>query len=144
MKILKNCLLFSLLALVGSLLVGCGDDAVEKLEQRVDELEQRVDELENPSAIGNLGGLFGKGKESIAKTWVESTGSAYINVSLLKWGQYPTDLKQLLTDKVVTSEKKLKDPWGKFYQYKVPGTHNPESYDLWATTPDGKVIGNWD
>ena len=99
-------------------------------------------------AIGNLGGLFGKGKESVAKTWVESTGPGHINAwatfATLDGQQYPSTLQQLLTDKVVRSDKKLKDPWGKLYQYKVPGTHNADSYDLWTTTPEGKQIGNWD
>ena len=99
-------------------------------------------------AIGNLGGLFGKGKESIAQTWVESTGPGYINTwsafGLAEGKSYPSTLQQLMTDKVVTSEKKLKDPWGKLYQYKVPGTRNADSYDLWTITPDGKQIGNWD
>lgn len=37
------------------------------------------------------------------------------------------------------------DPWGNPYQYQCPGQHNPGSYDLWSTGPDGvKIIGNWD
>jgi general secretion pathway protein G len=42
----------------------------------------------------------------------------------------------------------LQDPWGNDYQYEAPGTHNPNSYDLWSNGPDGisgtaDDIGNW-
>jgi general secretion pathway protein G len=43
------------------------------------------------------------------------------------------------------------DPWGHPYQYKVPGTHHPASFDLWSRGADGADggegddadIGNW-
>ncbi len=40
------------------------------------------------------------------------------------------------------------DPWSNPYQYAYPGKHNPTSYDLWSSGPDGKSgdaddIGNW-
>ncbi len=35
------------------------------------------------------------------------------------------------------------DPWGKPYQYRAPGVHNLNSFDVWSVGPDGKVIGNW-
>lgn len=39
------------------------------------------------------------------------------------------------------------DPWGNRFQYRSPGIHNPESYDLWSLGPDGLEssddIGNW-
>jgi len=42
-----------------------------------------------------------------------------------------------------------KDPWGNPYQFAVPGTHNPNSFDVWSYGPDGANgtaddIGNWD
>jgi general secretion pathway protein G len=41
-----------------------------------------------------------------------------------------------------------KDPWGNYYQYQYPGTHNTNSYDCWSMGPDGQNgtaddIGNW-
>lgn len=41
------------------------------------------------------------------------------------------------------------DPWQQEYNYQYPGTHNPKSYDLYSSGPDGKPgtpddIGNWD
>jgi general secretion pathway protein G len=35
------------------------------------------------------------------------------------------------------------DPWGRSYQYACPGNHNPDSFDVWTTGPDGQEIGNW-
>lgn len=44
------------------------------------------------------------------------------------------------------------DPWGNPYQYKIPGTHHPTSFDLWSRGADGvdggdgqgTDIGNWE
>jgi general secretion pathway protein G len=40
------------------------------------------------------------------------------------------------------------DPWGHPYQYRYPGTHNKDGYDLWSLGPNGTDgaednIGNW-
>jgi general secretion pathway protein G len=34
-----------------------------------------------------------------------------------------------------------KDPWGNAYIYRCPGTHNPDSYDLYSYGSDGKEGG---
>ena len=41
------------------------------------------------------------------------------------------------------------DPWYNPYKIAVPGKHNPDTYDVWSTGPDGQDgtaddIGNWD
>ncbi|HEX5399884.1 MAG TPA: type II secretion system major pseudopilin GspG [Verrucomicrobiae bacterium] len=48
-------------------------------------------------------------------------------------------------------ERLRQDPWGNAYQYLYPGTHNPNSYDIWSRGADGvdggtdkgADIGNW-
>jgi len=40
------------------------------------------------------------------------------------------------------------DPWGNTYIYRVPGQHNPRSFDVYSAGPDGQPdtqddIGNW-
>ncbi|HEB91351.1 MAG TPA: type II secretion system protein GspG [Deltaproteobacteria bacterium] len=40
-------------------------------------------------------------------------------------------------------EDGLKDPWGEPFRYRIPGTHNPHSFDIWSLGPDG-VEGNDD
>ena len=37
----------------------------------------------------------------------------------------------------------LLDPWGEPFHYRIPGTHNPHSFDIWSLGPDG-VEGNDD
>lgn len=45
-------------------------------------------------------------------------------------------------------EKAAKDPWGRAYQYRPRGEHNPNGFDLWSTGPDDASgednITNWD
>jgi general secretion pathway protein G len=45
-------------------------------------------------------------------------------------------------------ESETLDPWQHSYQYRNPGKHNPDRYDVFSTGPDGQVdtaddIGNW-
>jgi general secretion pathway protein G len=36
------------------------------------------------------------------------------------------------------------DPWGNAIQYRYPGTHHQNSFDIWSGGADGKSdIGNW-
>ena len=34
--------------------------------------------------------------------------------------------------------KDLQDVWGNAWNYKYPGTRNPDSYDVWSSGPDGR------
>jgi general secretion pathway protein G len=45
-------------------------------------------------------------------------------------------------------DKVPKDPWGNDFRISHPGKHNPETFDVWSTGPDGQDgndddIGNW-
>lgn len=45
-------------------------------------------------------------------------------------------------------EEEVKDPWGHPYQYRNPGKHNPDRYDVFSMGPDGLPdtdddVGNW-
>lgn len=100
-------------------------------------------------AMSNLGEIFGGGQEQAAKTWVNSTGEAYVTSYFARVGNYPKTLADLKNPPngvppFVKRSADLLDPWGKEYVYKYPGTNNPRSFDLSTTTPDGKVLGNWD
>lgn len=41
----------------------------------------------------------------------------------------------------------LKDPWDQPFQYRIPGEHNPQTFDIWSIGPDGVEGGdditNW-
>jgi general secretion pathway protein G len=45
-------------------------------------------------------------------------------------------------------ESEVLDPWNHPYQYRIPGKHNPDGYDVFSMGPDGQPdtdddIGNW-
>ncbi len=40
--------------------------------------------------------------------------------------------------------KNFNDPWGNPYQYKYPGSHNTDDYDLYSYGPDGQEGGGDD
>lgn len=45
-------------------------------------------------------------------------------------------------------DQEITDPWGHQYQYRYPGKHNPDRYDVFSMGPDGLPdtaddIGNW-
>ena len=110
-------------------------------------------------AVGLIGGLglaasnmektFGSGKEDAAKTWVNSTGDTYVELYFIKTSSYPESLNDLMElpgdgqSPFISEPSTLVDPWGKQYQYRYPGKENPDSFDLWTVTPDGRTIGNW-
>ena len=100
-------------------------------------------------AMSNLGEIFGGGKVKAAQTWVNSTGEAYVTSYFALVGEYPKSLADLKspppgTPAFVKRASDLQDPWGKEYIYQYPGTHNPVSFDISTTAPDGTVLGNWD
>lgn len=87
-------------------------------------------------------------KKETARTWVNSTGEAYVNSYLALVGDYPKSLSDLQnpSDGVPTFVRRasdLQDPWGKNYTYQYPGTRNSGSFDLSTTAPDGTLISNW-
>lgn len=109
--------------------------------------------------IGRIGNLFGGAQEDVAKQFVEQALKAPLLKYRIDTGSYPT-----LEDGGITAllnapagkqakwkgpyiEKIPEDPWGRPYEYKYPGTKNPDSYDLWSLGPDPQSeadnIGNW-
>ena len=113
-------------------------------------------------AVTNLSGILSHGQEDTAKIFVTSE----IDTALLAYrsntGNYPTTEQGLgaliiAPDGVsgwrgpyLTTNDVPKDPWGNFYQYAYPSTHNQPAgkYDCWSACPDGQNntpddIGNW-
>lgn len=108
--------------------------------------------------ITNLDGILGGGKREVARMFVSETLEAPLIQYRINMGNYPSTEEGLQALLKPPSEnatnwqgpyiKQLpNDPWGKPYQYRFPGTHNPQSYDLWTYGPDGTEsgddIGNW-
>ena len=84
------------------------------------------------------------------------------SIEILLWtrkkllGSYPTEKEGLekIIKKPTNDEEaekaaeRLKDPWHRKFQYRIPGIHHPESYDLFSLGPDGiegteDDITNW-
>lgn len=110
--------------------------------------------------IGRIGNLFSGAQEDVAKQFVENALKAPLLKYRIDMGSYPTveqgGLSALLNPPTERAdrwkgpyiEKLPEDPWGNPYQYKYPGTKNPDGYDLWSLGPDGAQseagnIGNW-
>lgn len=95
-------------------------------------------------------------RKSAAKTQVSSFETS-LEMFEGDAGRYPTEadggLNALVTQPagVTTWHQNIKeipkDPWGNPYQYKQPGTHNPNGFDVYSLGPDGREgnddIGNW-
>ncbi|BET65438.1 hypothetical protein ASA1KI_03560 [Opitutales bacterium ASA1] len=59
----------------------------------------------------------------------------------------PSDLKGVWRGPYIGRDKFPDDPQGRSFQYRSPGRHCPEGYDLWSLGHDGiesaDDIGNW-
>lgn len=94
----------------------------------------------------NLIGRYERSKEEIAKAQVEMLSSGVLSFKL-DLGRYPTALDELLKSSdpkwrgpYLSKQTLPQDPWGKDYQYKVPGEHGP--FDLYSLGPDGTLNEN--
>jgi general secretion pathway protein G len=113
--------------------------------------------------IANTGNIFGQSQKDIAKLMVTQTLKTPLMTYRFQVGNYPTTeegLGALMTAPAnkadrwhgpylePTTKLPLLDPWAAPYQYRYPGTHNKDAYDLWSMGPhstDGTDdnIGNW-
>jgi len=107
-------------------------------------------------AVMAYGPIQRQWKVSGAKTQIGALKSA-IELYQLSVGSFPTTLNDLRqqpsglanptkwTGPYLDNDVPL-DPWDHPYQYACPGTHHPESYDVWSLGPQDGVqgeVGNW-
>ena len=115
------------------------------------------------TAVVNFDKIYVQGQEQTTKLFVNESMKICADRYRMDIGDYPsTDegIKALITAPEGKQERWRGpymdtkggniplDPWGEPYQYRYPGTHNTEKYDLFskgrdkaADTPDD--IGNW-
>lgn len=96
-------------------------------------------------------GRLEEGKISTARTQAYEIAKA-LELYKLQIGDYPSVAEglQVLANpprgKPFLPEVPL-DPWGREYNYAIPGTHNPRGFDVWSKGPKGEEgeedIGNW-
>jgi len=111
----------------------------------------------------NTGKIFSDNQGQIAKIFVRDSFRTTLVRYKMDLGDYPSTAEGLNALLVapsnaadrwhgpyaeVNGSKLPLDPWGEPYQYRFPGTHNKDGYDLYSKGPD-KVegtaddIGNW-
>jgi len=106
--------------------------------------------------LPRLAGRSEEARVSTARADIEANIATALDLYELDSGQYPTTEQGLvaLINKPTASpvptnwkgpylKKEPKDPWGKAYVYKSPGTHNVGDYDLSSAGKDG-VEGSGD
>jgi general secretion pathway protein G len=93
--------------------------------------------------------LFESSKMDIAQSQVKSLSVA-CDTYRIQNKTNPDSLNALLQKDqngrgpYIEDPEKLKDPWGKPYQYDASGGKNKGMHaDIWTTTPDNIEIGNW-
>lgn len=104
--------------------------------------------------------VVGDADETAAEAGVATLQSTLIRYRT-KTGMFPTTaqgLQAMVTRpttnpipkkwKELLNAKSIVDPWDNPYQYKKPGIHNKNSYDIYSFGPDGVEseddIGNWE
>jgi general secretion pathway protein G len=114
-------------------------------------------------AVTNTDKILGQSQEGVAKLFVNESLKTSLVRYRIDMGDYPSSdegIKAL----IVAPEGKADrwrgpymeakggrtpvDPWNEEYQYRYPGTHNTESYDLFSKGRDKQPdntddIGNW-
>jgi general secretion pathway protein G len=112
-------------------------------------------------AITNLNKVLGSSQVDVAKLFVNQGLKTALFTFRMQMGNYPTTdegLQALITapqgkadrwrGPYIEGNSIPLDPWKQPYQYRYPGVHNKDGYDLWSIGPDGKDqtdddIGNW-
>lgn len=108
--------------------------------------------------LPRLAGRSEQARVSAAQADISSNIATALKLYELDTGSYPVGdqgLQALLTKPGNIKnwngpylEKKPLDPWSRDYQYKSPGTHRPQDYDLYSLGKDGQVsaddITNWE
>ena len=111
--------------------------------------------------VTNLDKIFGNNQETVAKLFVQDSIKVPLATYRMSMGSFPSTaegLQALITPPsnnadnwrgpYLTDGKLPLDPWGEPYQYRYPGTHNKNGYDVWSKGPDKQDgtsddIGNW-
>lgn len=111
-------------------------------------------------AISNTDKIFGDAKVTTAEIFVKQSMKVPLTSYRIHMGDYPSTaegLQALIAPPATRSDRwrgpylqepKLPvDPWGRPYQYRYPGLHNKDSYDLFSLGKDGQEsdddVKNW-
>lgn len=105
--------------------------------------------------IPKIAGRSEQARQTAAYTDIHGGIKSALDQFNVDTGMYPKSLQDLIAPPSNAKnwhgpylDKLPVDPWGNPYIYYYPGKHNPNSYDLLSTGPDGKEgtpddIVNW-
>jgi len=111
--------------------------------------------------VANLDKLLGDSKVDLAGVFVKSSIKVPLQQYSMHMGDYPTTaegLQALITAPASKADRWRGpylqegtiplDPWKRPYQYRYPGTHNKNGYDVYSLGQSGQedektIIGNW-
>jgi hypothetical protein len=121
-----------------------------KLDALKDRFQKEGERLSKDEAIRKVLADVGPFKAVVdAKVAAARLQVAQIDQALKAYflanGKYPRALDELEKgDRPFIEKGKLKDPWGKAYQFDPDGAKNKGLHpDVWTVDPSGKTIGNW-
>jgi general secretion pathway protein G len=88
--------------------------------------------------VGSVGVMvfnrFKKAQVQTAKTRVTEIANATMQYMLDNGNSCPRSLDELVSQKYL--KKGIKDPWGKDFIFRCPGTNDPDSADVISAGPD--------
>jgi len=105
--------------------------------------------------IPRLSGRTKQAKEAVAKADINVNIPTALDLYELDVGEFPASLGVLMDNSGEGEDWKgpylkriPKDPWGRDYHYKYPGSHNKYSYDLYSAGQDAQAgtnddVANW-
>lgn len=111
-------------------------------------------------AITNTDKILGNAQESTAEIFIRQSIKVPLTSYRMNVGDFPSTAEglQALVEPPANKADRWKgpylqegkvplDPWGRPYQYRYPGTHNKNGYDLFSLGKDGQEsdddIRNW-
>ncbi len=104
-------------------------------------------------AVVKFSGRAQEAKVQTAKGEIAGAYGTALQLFEIDCGRYPTSEEGLSALKSSSAKgwkgpyiqnRSFNDPWGNPYQYKTPGSHNTDDYDLYSYGPDGQEGGGDD
>ena len=143
---------------------------LDELEEHITSVDQAVTKVEDASesarkaaesaskASDEAGKRAEEARKAVAKSDVEINIATGLKLYEVDNGKYPDSqqgLQALVTRPAAAANWKGPyldnlplDPWGRLYQYRVPGTHSNKNYNLYSLGRDGLEsdddIVNWE
>jgi len=104
-------------------------------------------------AVTRFAGRAEEAKVQTAKSEISGAYGTALQLFEIDCGRFPTSEEGLSALKTSSAKgwkgpyikaKDFNDPWGNPYQYKCPGSNNPDDYDLYSFGPNGTEGGGDD